>query len=56
MKKRWRKPQLTVLIRGRPEESVLFFCKLWWGDYTNPGSVFQCFLDDGSLCHDFTLS
>jgi len=29
MKKNWEKPKLIVLIRGKPEESVLFFCKLF---------------------------
>lgn len=28
MKKVWEKPKLIVLIRGKPEESVLFFCKI----------------------------
>lgn len=27
MKKRWRKPELEVLIRGKIEESVLCHCK-----------------------------
>jgi len=27
MKKRWVKPQLVVLVRGKPEESVLQACK-----------------------------
>ena len=27
MKKRWVKPQLVVLVRGKPEESVLIACK-----------------------------
>ena len=27
MKKRWVKPQLVVLVRGKPEESVLGICK-----------------------------
>jgi hypothetical protein len=26
-KKTWEKPQLVVLARGTPEESVLLFCK-----------------------------
>jgi hypothetical protein len=28
MKQNWIKPQLTVLVRGRPEESVLDACKV----------------------------
>jgi len=27
MKKVWNKPELVVLYRGKPEESVLFHCK-----------------------------
>lgn len=27
MKKRWETPELVVLFRGRPEESVLTHCK-----------------------------
>ena len=27
MKKKWKKPRLVVLVRSRPEESVLSFCK-----------------------------
>jgi hypothetical protein len=27
MKKEWKKPQLTVLVRTRPEESILAACK-----------------------------
>ncbi len=27
MKKSWEKPELVVLVRSRPEESVLAFCK-----------------------------
>jgi hypothetical protein len=26
--KKWMKPQLVVLVRGRPEESLIAFCKL----------------------------
>lgn len=27
MKKKWKKPELIVLVRSRPEESVLAICK-----------------------------
>jgi len=27
MENTWQKPRLVVLVRGRPEESVLSFCK-----------------------------
>lgn len=26
-KKKWRRPELTVLVRSRPEEAVLALCK-----------------------------
>jgi hypothetical protein len=26
-KKRWEKPQLTIIVRGKPEEGVLLACK-----------------------------
>jgi hypothetical protein len=26
-KKRWQKPELTILVRSNPEEAVLTFCK-----------------------------
>jgi hypothetical protein len=42
MKKRWKKPQLIVLIRGRPEESVLFFCKLVWSGSGPSGWGLPC--------------
>lgn len=31
MKKKWRKPQLIVLLKGHPEESVLRSCKTFSG-------------------------
>jgi len=36
MKKRWVKPELQVLIRGRIEESVLCHCKTQAGGQTWP--------------------
>ena len=36
MKKAWQKPQLVVLTRGRPEESVLTACKI--GDWATVGA------------------
>jgi len=39
MKKKWKKPKLLVLARGRPEESVLGYCKIenrpWFGPYSD---------------------
>ncbi len=49
-KKKWTRPQLVVLERGRPEESVLSVCKVpvWTGgplanDCLNLGGVGNCF-------------
>ena len=36
-KKKWGKPKLIILIRGKPEEGVLGFCKAW--DYYSTGST-----------------
>lgn len=27
MKEKWERPELIILMRGRPEEAVLVFCK-----------------------------
>jgi hypothetical protein len=34
----WVKPELTVLVRSRPEEMVLAGCKSWSGTWTNSGA------------------
>lgn len=36
MKKSWNKPELTVLVRTRPEEAVLETCKI--NGYPKPAS------------------
>ena len=40
MKKVWKKPVVTVMAKGQPEETVLAACKIYEGaDWTNgPGS------------------
>ena len=38
-KPRWDKPKLLILIRGKPEEMVLGFCKAAGG---SPVDVFNC--------------
>lgn len=45
MKKKWDKPELIVLVRGRPEEKVLMLCKLL---YAHGGP-----LDDDTGCINF---
>ena len=37
MKKIWKKPELVVLGRSRPEESVLAFCKTGGVTAADPG-------------------
>jgi hypothetical protein len=34
--KKWKKPKLIILYRGRPEEAVLLACKSVSGKMTNP--------------------
>lgn len=43
-KKKWKKPQLIVLVRGRPEESVLTVCKYYDGIISGPNN-------DNVRCH-----
>ncbi len=37
-KKAWATPELTILVRSKPEEAVLGFCKLQSGAKTGPGT------------------
>lgn len=47
-KRTWRKPELTVLVRGKPEEAVLVACKANAAANAGPGSdrnycyAYQC--------------
>ena len=45
--KKWEKPQLVVLVRGKPEEMTLSYCKSAWpANYINgPG------WDFGGYCY-----
>ncbi len=50
--KKWEKPQLVVLVRGKPEESVLETCKTGTGP--GPGAGFAgCTPAFGSDCFAF---
>ncbi len=40
MKRRWQTPELVILFRGRPEESVLCLCKHASHPPVNPGSQY----------------
>ena len=41
MKNQWKKPELVVLVRSRPEESVLDFCKVGSTDSNTSAQVDQ---------------
>ncbi len=39
----WIKPELTVLVRSKPEEPVLSYCKTdAWGGIAGPGGANGC--------------
>ena len=46
-KPKWGKPKLIILVRGRPEERVLTYCKLLGSPPTGPGGQL-----DYSWCED----
>jgi hypothetical protein len=48
MDKVWSRPELIVLVREKPEEAVLLFCK---GNPPGPNSSFgSCSLGTGTRC------
>ncbi len=51
MSKRWQKPELVVLVRGKAEESVLAACKSLGsepGDNGPAATVWRCMITDCS--------
>ena len=50
-KKEWGQPKLIILVRGRPEESVLDFCKAWSGGGPANASGKNCFQNCTQLDH-----
>jgi len=50
MKKVWNKPELVVLFRGRPEESVLQHCKHKSTPAVHPASYQDDCNSDGETC------
>ena len=54
-KRKWKKPKLVVLVKGRPEEAVLCACKSGGGGPV--ASALSCMEDKGSQgcvgCSDF---
>ncbi len=52
MKKVWEKPQLVVLVRGNPEESVLLLCKMGSEGPISEGAWFGgCTFDLNGICY-----
>lgn len=59
MKKKWKKPKLVVLVRGKPEEAVLLYCKTDIFQSDGPdvlGGVINCLIEFPPLgfCSDPT--
>jgi hypothetical protein len=50
MKKKWDKPELTVLVRGNAEEAVLSACK--GGTTVGPGAPHACRATDQSCANN----
>ncbi len=49
-KKKWGKPKLIILTRGKPEERVLAYCK-GTGTPTAPESIAGvCYYQDAEIC------
>lgn len=54
MKKTWKKPQLVILVRGKPEELVLTPCKAELQASEGPGDYNNlCRYGDGGPCHSW---
>ena len=50
-KKAWEKPKLIVLVRGKPEEAILTFCKAEFVAHVGAGNYNNlCRYGDGSAC------
>ena len=49
-KKKWEKPQLVVLVRNQPEETVLFACKGSGDKGTSKNNKNLCFVQSGRVC------
>ena len=57
MKKKWVKPNLIVLVRGKREERVLANCKKTdAGNVSNLGSNNQCAATGCTNCNDIVAS
>ncbi len=62
MKKEWEKPELIVLVRGKPEEGVLVTCKTRGASIVQPSTVNNdCEKDNQPQsvclqCHEYVTS
>lgn len=50
MKKTWDKPELVVLFRGKPEESVLLHCKHKSNPAVAPANIHDDCNDNTAVC------
>ena len=56
MRNKWKKPELIVLVRSRPEENVLDFCKTGGSGHINPSdSHVGCMVGEGYQSSDCDL-
>ena len=53
-KKDWIKPELIIMVRSKPEEAVLSFCKVMdeFGPVEGEGDYWRCYLDEFTFCSD----
>lgn len=50
--KKWEAPQLIVLVRSRPEESLISTCKHWQNPNEGPNAFYSaCVMGDVSSCN-----
>lgn len=55
--KKWQRPMLVVLSRGKPEESVLLFCKMGTGGNGPNVLLTDCLIDQNwNPCESWTNS
>ena len=51
MMKSWKTPKLVILVRGKPQERILEFCKNLAGGPFGPGSNNPgCYVEEGTPC------
>ena len=51
LRKKWSKPKLLVLVRGKPEEMVLAGCKVWHGPVAYGTLVVNCVSTGGASAY-----